>query len=240
MTSTRFLRQPLYLQLRDALTERIAGGYWKSGQQIPNEGDLAREFGVSAGTVRKSLKLMEEQGLLVRRQGRGSFVNDQSSDAVAARYCCIRTNDGEPVAGNVRAEDIREATANEMERARLGLKPMDRIYRIRRVLSDQGCPLMVEQVALPAALFPDLLKSESTVNNTAALAQDHGVLLGRAEEMVSIGEADPMLAKSLNVKIGTPVLVLDRVTRDLLARPIEWRLGHCHLNGSYSYVSQVT
>ena len=55
----RFLTRPLYLQLRDALVERIARGQWKPGAAVPNEQDLAREFGVSPGTMRKALDLME-------------------------------------------------------------------------------------------------------------------------------------------------------------------------------------
>jgi GntR family transcriptional regulator len=75
----KFMNRPLYLQLRDALAERIAQGEWRPGSAIPNESDLAREFGVSAGTMRKALDLMEAERLLTRRQGRGTFVNDQCS-----------------------------------------------------------------------------------------------------------------------------------------------------------------
>ena len=75
----RFFTQPLYLQLRDALAERIARGEWKPGIAIPGEGDLARQLGVSKGTVRKSLDLLESEGLLSRRQGRGTFVIDPAS-----------------------------------------------------------------------------------------------------------------------------------------------------------------
>ena len=77
----RFSIQPLYLQLRDALAERIASGEWKSGDIIPNEVDLARELGVSQGTVRRSLDLLESEHVVTRRQGRGTFVNDPGSQA---------------------------------------------------------------------------------------------------------------------------------------------------------------
>ena len=86
MSSGRFSNRPLYLQLRDALAERIAGGQWKPGSAIPNESDLAREFGVSTGTMRKALDLMETERLLTRRQGRGTFVNDHASDELSARF----------------------------------------------------------------------------------------------------------------------------------------------------------
>ena len=100
MLHTRFSTKPLYLQLRDALAERIASGEWKPGTAIPNESDLAREFGVSAGTMRKALDLMEAEHLLTRRQGRGTFVNDQSSDELAVRFSNMRGPDGERIGGD--------------------------------------------------------------------------------------------------------------------------------------------
>jgi len=71
--TSRFSTRPLYLQVRDALGERIAGGEWKPSTAIPNEGDLARQFGVSPGTMRKALDLLEAERLLTRRQGRGNL-----------------------------------------------------------------------------------------------------------------------------------------------------------------------
>ena len=74
-----FSKRPLYLQVRDALAARIAAREWKPHVAVPNESDLAREFGVSAGTMRKALELMRQERLLTRRQGRGTFVNDLAS-----------------------------------------------------------------------------------------------------------------------------------------------------------------
>ena len=76
-------RRPLYLQVRDALLERITNGTWKPQMAIPNELELAREMGVSPGTMRKALELLEAEHLVTRRQGRGTFVNDQASEQLA-------------------------------------------------------------------------------------------------------------------------------------------------------------
>ena len=73
MSADRFTTRPLYLQLRDALAERISSGNWRPGAIIPSESDLAREFGVSPGTMRKALDLLESERVLIRRQGRGTF-----------------------------------------------------------------------------------------------------------------------------------------------------------------------
>ena len=73
----KFNTTPLYMQVRDAIMGRIQAGEWRGGQMIPNEGDLAREFGVSQGTTRKALDLMEFQRVVVRRQGRGTSIREQ-------------------------------------------------------------------------------------------------------------------------------------------------------------------
>jgi DNA-binding GntR family transcriptional regulator len=83
-------RRSLYLQVRDALVGRVVNGTWTPTSIIPSEQDLARELGVSVGTVRKALDLMEAEGLVMRRPGRGTFVNDCASDGFAARFSNLR------------------------------------------------------------------------------------------------------------------------------------------------------
>jgi DNA-binding GntR family transcriptional regulator len=85
---SRFNTQPLYVQVRDTLLQRIESGEWKPERAIPNEGDLAREYGISAGTMRKTLDLMESEGHLSRKQGRGTFVIDRTAVLYKLMYTC--------------------------------------------------------------------------------------------------------------------------------------------------------
>src|SRR5690349_19965948 len=156
MSPGRLSNRPLYLQLRDALAGRIAGGEWKPGSAIPNESDLAREFGVSSGTMRKALDLMEGERLLTRRQGRGTFVNDQSSEELAERFSNIHAAEGERIAGESKMLNIVQAPANPVECARLRLRADDKVWRIQRVRLHKGEPFLLEEVAMPVALFPNL------------------------------------------------------------------------------------
>src|SRR5262249_41329201 len=94
--------KPLYLQVRDALADLISRGTWKPGSQIPGETELAGEAGVSSGTVRKALELMESQHLIVRRQGRGSFVANPGSEALAERYAKLH----DPVGRRLRHQQV--------------------------------------------------------------------------------------------------------------------------------------
>ena len=149
MSQSILSSRSLYLQVRDALAERIAKGAWRPGTSIPNEGELAREFGVSPGTMRKALDLIEGERLVTRRQGRGTFVNDQASDELAIRFSNIRGADGERIVAQVEAGEIVEGRANELECERLRLRTADPVYRIRRIQSHAGQPFMVEEASLP-------------------------------------------------------------------------------------------
>src|SRR5262245_7056734 len=237
--SSRFLNRPLYLQLRDALAERIAGGEWKPGSAIPNESDLAREFGVSTGTMRKALDLMEAERLLTRRQGRGTFVNNHASDELSARFTNLRAADGSRVCGDIKLAEITEGTADKLECERLRLKAGDSVYRIHRIRHHKGQVYLVEDASLPAAVFPGLAEKGNVADRIIILAQEYGVLLGKAAERVSLGQASPTVAQTFGVAPGSPIMVLDRVVMALDGRPIEWRLGYCHLVDKYYMAEMV-
>jgi GntR family transcriptional regulator len=234
----KFSTRPLYLQVRDALAARIAMGEWKPNAAIPNEGDLAREFGVSSGTMRKALDLMEGERLLTRRQGRGTFVNDQTSDELSVRYSNIRTADGERITGEVKMLSVSKGPANQAECGRLRLRADDLVWRIQRVRFHKGEPFMVEEIAMPAALFPDLDEQKDLPHRIVVLAQQYGILLGKGEERVSIGAASPAIAETLNLEPSAPILLLDRLVHNLDGRPVEWRLGRGHFADKY-YLAEI-
>ena len=229
-----FFTQPLYLQLRDALAERIARGEWKPGNAIPGEGDLARELGVSKGTVRKALDLLESEHLLSRRQGRGTFVIDPRSQG--QRFNNFRLANGAAAEGEASTLDIVMAEANDPECARLQLVPGDQVYRISRVRLHQSKAFMIEAASLPAALFPQLLERSLRSHRLVEIAQAYSLLLGNSEERISAGSCSPLAAEALNLVQGTHVLMLDRIIRTRNGQPVEWRRAECVLNGMHYQV----
>jgi GntR family transcriptional regulator len=239
ITPSRFSTRPLYLQARDAMAERIAAGEWKPSTAIPNEGDLARQFGVSPGTMRKALDLLEAQHLLTRRQGRGTFVNDQASAELAVRYSNIRNPHGDHVGGEVRLLEMSECPVSERESSRLRMRMHERVHRIRRLRLSEGVPYMIEDVSVPAALFPGLSAGKPPSHRIVVLAQQYGVLLGKGEERLTVGGASADVAAALKVAPETPLLMLDRLICGLDGRPVEWRLGQCRLGENY-YLAEFT
>ena len=229
----------LYLQVRDALAQRIATGEWRPGSAVPNERDLAHEVGVSAGTVRKALELLETQRLITRRQGRGTFVNDPASDEMVCRFISLRTADGRSLAGEVASQVVSEGTANELECTRLRLRAGDGVYRIRRIRHHRERRYMVADVTLPAALFPRLAGTSDIPSRVGALAPWNGMLLGGAEERVSICAPPADIGDLLGIASGTPVMLLDCLVLLLdTDRPVAWRIAHVHLPDGY-YLAEL-
>jgi GntR family transcriptional regulator len=184
--------------------------------------------------VRKALQLMETDRLIVRHQGRGTFVNDPSSDVLAARFTRLHGPDGRRVRGQIKSMDVVRDVAGELERTRLQLAAGTQIYRVRRVRHHNGAAFLVEDAALPVELFAGLDERERIADPITVLAQEYGLLLGNAEERVSLEVAPAEVAGILRTTPDTPVVVLDRVVFAIdNRRPVEWRLAHSHLPGSY-------
>jgi GntR family transcriptional regulator len=228
MTARPCMIRHLYLQVRDALAERIATGTWKPGMAIPNESDLAREFGVTPATMRKALQLLENEVLITRRRGRATFVN-------ALRFNGVHRSDAEARKGNIAPVETIEGTANEKERLKLCLHTGDRVYRTRGVRLKNQRALMYEERSIPAMLFPRLKDMSSLSRTIVCLAQEHGILLGMAEERISIGEAPPYVADALGVASSSPLAMLDRVVQTIDGRAVEWRVAWSDLGKNHCF-----
>ena len=110
--SSALAREPLYLQVCELLSRQIASGVWKPNAALPNELELARELGVSTGTVRKALERLEADRLVMRRQGRGTFVIDQTGPEAASRFERLRQRDGDTIVWSARAPPPEQRRAH--------------------------------------------------------------------------------------------------------------------------------
>lgn len=225
---TRLAARPLYLQVRDVLVQRIVVGHWKPGATLPNETQLAQQLGISIGTVRKALDLMEVERIVTRRQGRGTFVNDYASAETTFPFSMFHNFEGQRISGHKRGRSISRVQASTEEAARLGLRRGDEIIRVERVREHQDKTFMAEVCLLPAKLFTRL-PEEFGSYRLSALAQLNAILVGRADERVEIALADAQSAIDLDVAEGTPLLRLDRVIFSDHEDALEWRVAHCFM-----------
>lgn len=232
----KITRDSLHLQVYSALMQLIIGGHWKPGVTLPNEHELAREFGVSSGTVRRALEKLEADNLLERRQGRGTFVIDHAGGEPAKRFNNIRDRNGQrvaPISGRVLDQNIGPAT--QTEQARLMISANDKVLRVRRVNDHDGRPYMYEEASLAMGRMPRLSDNEPVGNYLiASLARKYGAHLARAVEKLSFAEgASPEIAELLMVEPGARLLNLDRVVFSVSGEPIEWRVALCEFRNEH-------
>lgn len=220
--------KPLYRQVKDLLIERLIGGHWKPGDLLPSEIQLAGELGVSQGTVRKALDEMTAGNLLVRRQGRGTYVAKHDQEHALFHFFKLTDRRGLPLVPESRVLRISKGRARTAEAARLQIDANAEVTRVTRVRSLAGRPAIFERIVLPTALFPDLHEKRDLPNTLYTLfARDYGITIARAEERLSAVAAEAEAARHLDLDAGAPLLAIDRTALGLDGRPVEWRLSLC-------------
>ncbi len=233
--------RPLYAQVREEFCRRLVDGRWRPGDALPSEGRLAGELGVSQGTVRKALDEMAAQNLLERRQGKGTFVARHSQQRSLFHFFHIVDAEGrkEPPSSRVLALETR--AANPEERTRLGLAARARVHAILRVRTIGGTPVILERIALPAALFPSLslpIGEELAEEFYVIYQQRFGVTIVRAAEQLRAMAAGADEARHLGAPRGAPLLEIDRLALTLDGAPAEWRLSRCS-TARYRYAVEI-
>jgi GntR family transcriptional regulator len=219
--------QPLYLQVEALLMGRIAEGLWPPGTPLPSEMEIGRDLGVSQGTVRKALQALERRRLIERRQGRGTFVAEHTSERALFHFFRVADPWGRKPVPTSRLLRMGTGPANNDEARRLHLPletPMMRLLRLRLL---EGRPCILEQISLPAALFPHFtlpLDRELTDEMYVLYQRRHGVTVMRAEEELRAIAADAWIAEALAGAAGQVLLEIDRVAFDVSGQRVERRL----------------
>lgn len=211
---------PLYVRLKEALRESMASGM-SPGDRLPSESEIVQMYDVSMTTVRLALGALSNEGVIVRKQGKGSFLAQPKqtvpyfgsfTDEMAAKG---RTLSTDLVSFEVLEADPRVST-------RLGLKRSEPVYKIRRVRLVDGSPLCYQVSYLPAAVLPGLSEADVT---SGSLHQRLGELLDGnfddADEHVEVLLADPYRAELLKIPSGSAVLLIERLLYDGRGVPTE-------------------
>ncbi len=229
----KFQVRPLYLQVRDALLERIKDGRWKPGSNLPSEIDLYRQLGVSLGTLRKALSVLENEQIIVREPGRGTFVKNHQAGHALGRFNPIRGADGASLRGQVRSRKIRLAAPTPAERAALHLQAGDQVVRIHRLRVHDGRPFVYELASVSDRRFPGLAEQAEIPDELEDLARDRGVILARAEAKVRLAQASAAVAQALALAERTPLLALERLAFDADHEPVEAMTAYYDLREEY-------
>jgi GntR family transcriptional regulator len=233
---------PLYRQIKALLTRSLQSGEWKPGALIPSETELALRFGVSQGTVRKAMDELAAENLVVRRQGRGTYVATHQEARAQFRFLRLRPDHGgEPGPMESRILECRRLRApGEVARA-LQLRTGEAVVQIRRRLSFEGRAVVLDEIWLPGALFRGLTAERLAAYSGplyALFESEFGTRMIRASERIRAVAAERAVARELGVETGSPLLLVERVSYSYENRPVEVRRGF-YSTQTHHYYNEV-
>lgn len=238
---------PLYLQVKRVLLGLIESGTCRPGQALPNEATVARQLGVSVGTLRRAVDELVHEHVLVRRQGKGTFVAQHNSERFMFQFFHVEPRI-DPRFGEV-VQQVEYPTvecvaferdrAGEQDASALRVKPGDAVIRFENRLSLGGRAVVHDRIVVPAMLFKGLnekrlLDRPSTIYSL--YQTEFGITVLRAQERARAVAADRMTARILGVPPGLPVLEVHRVAMTFGERPVEYRISTIHTQ-AHDYVS---
>ena len=234
--------QPLYVQIKALLERSLAAGEWRPAEAIPSEAELAQRFGVAQGTVRKAIDALAAENLVVRRQGKGTFVATHTEEKSSHfRFLRIRRNDGQDEYPGSRLIDVRRGRASVEAARLLDLKAGDPVILLRRILEFSAEPAVLDDITLPGALFKGLTKARVDAYQGSMYSffeTQFGVRMLKAREKLRAVVADAASARMLKIRAGEPLLSVDRVTFTYGERPVEWRRGLCTTR-HFHYINEL-
>jgi len=211
--------KPKHAQLSDVLAE-LAAKELGPDAAIPSERDLMTTYDVSRATVRKAIESLIAEGLLVRIQGKGTFVATPRFESVLhlASFSQDMRRRGLTPSTRLLLVDLERPPADVAKSLRLG--PTGRAWRVDRVRLADGQPMALEQGWYPRSLLPDLDTHDLGGSLYELFAEKFGLVIDAAEQTLWGESADATLARRLEAPVHTPLLVFRRISR-AGGRPIE-------------------
>ena len=237
---------PLYQQIKALLVRSLQSGEWQPGQAIASEQELAVRFKVSQGTVRKAIDEMAAENLLVRRQGRGTFVATHAEAGTQYRF--LRLTPDQPSTAGLQRQllDCRSMRPSADVAALLELAPGDTVLQVRRLLlaGDEAVvrPVVLDELWLPGAAFKGLnaQRLQAWQGPMYRLFEaEFALRMIRAEEKIRAVAAGPEEAALLKVAVGAPLLSVERLSFTYGNKPVELRRGLYH-TGAHHYRNELS
>jgi GntR family transcriptional regulator len=233
---------PLYRAVKRALLQSIEQGSVAPGDALPSETELAAQFGVSVGTLRRAVDDLVAEHILVRRQGLGTFVATHTSDRFLFQFFHVERSDGLRQAPEVELVSFERTRLDDEAANALNRKPGEAALQIENRLRLQGRPVVHDRLVIPAALFRGLTEKRwqerpSTIYHL--YQSEFAITVVRAHERLRAVGADRAAARVLGVPLGQPVLQVRRVALDLGGHAVEWRVSTV-VTGQHDYVNLLS
>ena len=219
---------PLYRAVRRALLRSIEERKLAPGAALPNETELAASFDVAIGTLRRAVDDLVAEHILVRRQGRGTFVATHTRDRFLFQFFHVERSDGLREAPDVELLSFERIRIDEEAAAALGIRAQSPGLQFENRLKLQGSAVVHDRIVVAAAQFRGLTEKRlrerpSTIYHL--YQSEFGITVVRARERLRAVAADRAGARALGVSVGSPVLQVRRTAIALGGRPVEYRVS---------------
>ena len=231
-----------YEEVKQKITEDLVRGRYPMGQALPAEKDLSKELDVSIGTLRKAVDELVAEGIVVRRQGRGTYVAEHDLKRLLYYFFHVVKHDVDKKA-NPRVElvSLNTAVATKEEASKLNIKEGAPVWRLVNCLYLEEHCVMIDQITLDKKRFKNLNRSEF-INREGSIYQlyqmKYGQTVVRSRERLRASLVSKQHAEWLDIKANSPVLVIRRVALGIQDDPIEWRISTLNTN-QYEYFSEL-
>ena len=232
---------PLYKEVKNRLTRGLAAGEWKAGEAIPSEAKLSERFNVSIGTIRKAIDELVAERILLRQQGRGTFVATHTEDRTLFYFFHIVGKDGSRELPVMELLSFRKARATAAEEERLGIERGAAVYRIQNLLHLGGKPVIFDEITVPAALFPELDEEifrtrEGTIYGLYQAR--YGISVLRISERLAASNPPARAASLLQITTDSAALAIKRVAYTYDDTPVEYRVSWVNTE-KHEYLSDL-
>lgn len=233
---------PLYQQIKTLIMQSLQSGEWRPGELIPSEMELAARFRVSQGTVRKAIDELSAENLVVRRQGKGTFVATHREARAQFRFLRLKPDVGEAQYPDNNIIEAKRLRAPADIARQLDIKTGDSVFFIRRVQSFDGAPTILEELWLPGLIFKGLSLErvlEYKGPMYALLETEFGTQMIRAVENIRAVVADQNAADLLAVALNTPLLSVNRVSFTYGDKAVEVRRS-LYVTNNHHYQNELS
>ena len=233
---------PLYRVVKRSLLRAIESGRFPAGGALPSEAELAASFEVSVGTLRHAVDELVAEHILVRRQGRGTFVALHNADRFLFQFFHVERSDGLREIPKVELVNFERVRVDEEPAQALGLKTGEPVIQVDNRLLLQGRAVIHDRLTLPALLFKGLTEKRlrdrpSTIYHL--YQTEFGITVTRAHERARAVAADRLAARILGLPHGTPVMQVRRTALTFGDKPVEYRVSTIN-TAQHEYVNLLS
>jgi len=233
---------PLYEQVKRQISELILVGAWAPGDVLPGEVQMAAQFGVAVGTVRRALQDLVAEGLVMRRRKTGTVVTGRTphhSLRLFFQYFRLHSMDGNLLRSDTETIACVEKPADPIDQEKLDVSSDDKVIELTRLRKIDGRRIMHETMTLPSVRIPDFpLAADLPPLLYLFLLEQYGIRIAAVRESIWADSATLQDARLLDHDGNQAVLVIDEVAYDQSGAPTIHSV-HRAVTDQHRYINEV-